>query len=175
MNNMSYPSIRPFVFPVSLAVLIIGSVVTIVQQWVSKKQPTMAADPIHPLKALALDTEAITARYEAEKRKRLRQDGVDQFRQTKGKLSHFKADVKAPLTARAPITADTKVVICGAGFAGLATAVKLKDEGVDDFVIIDKGAGFGGTWYWNNYPGMIYAYRGLACRVTENGVREYPG
>ncbi|KAI0869269.1 FAD/NAD(P)-binding domain-containing protein [Hypoxylon argillaceum] len=109
--------------------------------------------PVHPLKTLSLDTEEITAKYEVEKKKRVRQDGVSQFRQTKGNLTHFKDDIKAPLVTRDPITKNTKVVICGAGFAGLATSVKLKDEGVDDFVVVDKGAGFGGTWYWNDYPG----------------------
>ncbi|GAP90886.1 putative monooxygenase [Rosellinia necatrix] len=152
-NNTTSATIRPYAFPFGIAVLVVGSVVSFLQRWVLKRQASVAAGPVHPLKTLALDTEAITTRYQAEREKRLRQDGVDQFKQTKGKLSRFKDDVSAPLIPRKPVKADVKVVICGAGFAGLATAVKLKDQGVKDIAIIDKGAGFGGTWYWNNYPG----------------------
>ena len=109
--------------------------------------------PVHPLNALKLDTEAISARYQEERAKRLRSDGVAQFKHLRGPFSHFKEDVRAPPLIRDPINAETRVLIVGAGFAGLVTCVKLKDEGVEDFLIVDKGAGFGGTWYWNDYPG----------------------
>jgi len=46
-----------------------------------------------------------------------------------------------------------KVGILGAGFAGLGTAIKLKQEGVDDFVVFERDAGVGGTWWANTYPG----------------------
>ena len=45
------------------------------------------------------------------------------------------------------------VVIIGAGSAGLCMGVQLKKAGIDDFVILEKGVGVGGTWYWNQYPG----------------------
>ena len=45
------------------------------------------------------------------------------------------------------------VAIIGAGPGGLATGVLLKKAGVDDFVILEKNAGVGGTWYRNRYPG----------------------
>ncbi len=41
----------------------------------------------------------------------------------------------------------------GGGFAGLVTGAKLKAAGIDDVRIIEKGGDFGGTWYWNRYPG----------------------
>jgi cation diffusion facilitator CzcD-associated flavoprotein CzcO len=46
-----------------------------------------------------------------------------------------------------------KVVIIGSGFAGVCMAVKLKQAGVDDFVILEKGDDLGGTWRDNTYPG----------------------
>lgn len=46
-----------------------------------------------------------------------------------------------------------KAVIIGAGSAGLCMAVQLKKAGIDDFVILEKGSGIGGTWFWNKYPG----------------------
>lgn len=116
---------------------------------------------IHPLRldAQKLDIAAIKARYEAERLKRHRTDGTAQFRQPRGEQERvsprLRQDIYTPHPKpREPITADTKVVIVGAGFAGLATAVNLKqNRGVEDFYIVDKAGGFGGTWYWNQYPG----------------------
>ena len=48
---------------------------------------------------------------------------------------------------------DHRVVIIGAGSAGLCMGIQLKKIGIDDFVILEKGPGLGGTWYWNHYPG----------------------
>ena len=46
-----------------------------------------------------------------------------------------------------------RVVIIGAGSAGLCMGVQLKKAGIDDFVILEKGDGIGGTWWHNSYPG----------------------
>ena len=48
---------------------------------------------------------------------------------------------------------QTRILIIGAGSAGLCTAVQLRRAGFDDFVIVEKGEGVGGTWFWNQYPG----------------------
>jgi cation diffusion facilitator CzcD-associated flavoprotein CzcO len=45
------------------------------------------------------------------------------------------------------------VVIVGGGFGGLLAAARLHESGVEDIRIIEKGGNFGGTWYWNRYPG----------------------
>jgi cation diffusion facilitator CzcD-associated flavoprotein CzcO len=45
------------------------------------------------------------------------------------------------------------VLVVGAGFAGLAAAIKLRDAGIDDYLVIDKGDDVGGTWRDNTYPG----------------------
>lgn len=44
-------------------------------------------------------------------------------------------------------------VIIGAGFAGICMAIKLKQAGLDDFVILEKAPAVGGTWFFNRYPG----------------------
>jgi cation diffusion facilitator CzcD-associated flavoprotein CzcO len=46
-----------------------------------------------------------------------------------------------------------RVVVLGAGIGGMATAVRLLRAGVDDFVLLERGDGVGGTWRWNTYPG----------------------
>jgi cation diffusion facilitator CzcD-associated flavoprotein CzcO len=53
---------------------------------------------------------------------------------------------------------EPRIGIVGAGVAGLATAVTLKDEGFHDLTIFEKGTDVGGVWHWNRYPG-------LACDV----------
>ena len=51
------------------------------------------------------------------------------------------------------MTDHVTVAFIGGGFAGLVTGARLKEAGVDDVRIIEKGGDFGGTWYWNRYPG----------------------
>ncbi|MGB3604916.1 flavin-containing monooxygenase [Gordonia sp. (in: high G+C Gram-positive bacteria)] len=50
-------------------------------------------------------------------------------------------------------THDVEIAIIGAGFSGLGAAIKLSQDGIDDFVLFDRGADFGGTWRDNVYPG----------------------
>jgi cation diffusion facilitator CzcD-associated flavoprotein CzcO len=47
----------------------------------------------------------------------------------------------------------TRVVIVGTGFSGLGMAIRLKQRGIDDFVILEKASDIGGTWRENTYPG----------------------
>jgi cyclohexanone monooxygenase len=49
---------------------------------------------------------------------------------------------------------DHEIVIIGAGFSGIGTAAGLDRAGFDDYLIVEQGRGFGGTWYWNRYPGI---------------------
>ncbi|OBF18125.1 monooxygenase [Mycobacterium kubicae] len=51
-------------------------------------------------------------------------------------------------------TPDHHVLIVGAGFSGIGAAIKLEEAGFTDYVVIEAGDGVGGTWYWNNYPGI---------------------
>lgn len=47
-----------------------------------------------------------------------------------------------------------RFAIIGAGVGGLAMGARLREAGYDDFVIIEKSDGVGGTWHFNNYPGV---------------------
>ena len=49
---------------------------------------------------------------------------------------------------------EPRIVIIGAGIAGIATAVTLQRAGFHDFNILEKGADVGGVWHWNRYPGL---------------------
>jgi cation diffusion facilitator CzcD-associated flavoprotein CzcO len=47
-----------------------------------------------------------------------------------------------------------EVLIIGAGFSGIGAAIRLEKAGIRDYLIVDDGDGFGGTWRWNTYPGV---------------------
>ena len=49
---------------------------------------------------------------------------------------------------------ETRIAIIGTGFAGLGMAIRLKQEGIDDFVVLEKADDVGGTWRENTYPGV---------------------
>ncbi|MFZ6005417.1 MAG: flavin-containing monooxygenase [Actinomycetota bacterium] len=100
-----------------------------------------------------IDKEAIRRKYAEERAKRLRPDGNAQYLQLKDQLAHYLDDPYTPVAEREPKTDHVTVAFIGGGFAGLVTGARLKEAGVDDVRIIEKGGDFGGTWYWNRYPG----------------------
>lgn len=53
------------------------------------------------------------------------------------------------MTAREP-----RVVVIGAGVAGITTAHVLRGRGFTDITVLEKGSDVGGVWYWNRYPGL---------------------
>ena len=50
-------------------------------------------------------------------------------------------------------TPQVKIAIIGAGFGGLAMAIRLLQNNIRDFVILEKASEIGGTWRENQYPG----------------------
>ncbi len=46
-----------------------------------------------------------------------------------------------------------RVLVIGAGFGGLGLAIKLEEQGLRDFLVVERGPGIGGTWRDNTYPG----------------------
>jgi cation diffusion facilitator CzcD-associated flavoprotein CzcO len=100
-----------------------------------------------------IDKEALRRKYLEERDKRLRPDGNRQYLRLEGQLAHYLDDPYTPRVERAPKTDHVTFAFIGGGFAGLVTGARLKEAGVDDVRIIEKGGDFGGTWYWNRYPG----------------------
>ena len=97
--------------------------------------------------------EDLRRRYAQERDKRLRPDGNAQYLELKGQFGRYLEDPYTERVERAPKRDHVTMAFVGGGFAGLVTAARLKDAGVDDVRIVEKGGGFGGTWYWNRYPG----------------------
>jgi cation diffusion facilitator CzcD-associated flavoprotein CzcO len=100
-----------------------------------------------------IDKQALLAKYIAERDKRLRPDGNAQYLQVKGRLAHYLEDPYTPFIEREAKTDHVTFAFVGGGFAGLVTGARLVEAGVTDVRIVEKGGDFGGTWYWNRYPG----------------------
>lgn len=103
---------------------------------------------------LGFDPDALREKYRAERDRRLRADGSQQYVEIAGDFAHYLEDPYVePGFSRAPLTDEVEVVVVGGGFGGLLAAARLREQGVADIRIIEKGGDFGGTWYWNRYPG----------------------
>ena len=100
-----------------------------------------------------IDKAALLAKYRQERDKRLRPDGNDQYLPLRGHLAQGLDDPYTPRVARAPKADHVRFAFIGGGFAGLVTGARLVEHGVRDVRLIDKAGDFGGTWYWNRYPG----------------------
>ncbi len=103
----------------------------------------------------SIDHAALRAKYRAERDKRLRPDGNEQYIRPTGRFARLIEDPYTPRTEREPVREECEVAIIGAGFAGLCTGARLKEAGVTDVRLIDEGGDVGGTWYWNRYPGAM--------------------
>ncbi|MCH8133356.1 MAG: NAD(P)/FAD-dependent oxidoreductase [Myxococcales bacterium] len=100
------------------------------------------------------DPDALRKKYREEREKRIRQDGNEQYVEVKGEFAHYLDDPYVdPGFTRDPLTDQVDVVVIGGGFGGLLAGARLREAGVEDIRVIEKGGDFGGTWYWNRYPG----------------------
>jgi len=109
----------------------------------------------------------ITERYQRERTKRLRPDGIAQYvnlatvSQLKNSRSDpwLQTDTENGNRSRATnaVPKRCKYLIVGAGFGGLLFAVRLLQAGINiqDLWMVDSAGGYGGTWYWNRYPGLM--------------------
>ena len=101
------------------------------------------------------DRDALREKYRAERDKRLRPDGNDQYLEPTGRFAHLLDDPYTVVVDRPPVREDVNVAVIGSGFAGLVVGAKLKQAGVTDVRLIDKAGDVGGVWYWNRYPGAM--------------------
>ncbi len=127
---------------------------------------------------LGFDPKALKAKYRAERDKRVRAEGNEQYQEIKGQFAHYLEDPYVKPITRAALTDEVEVVVVGGGFGGLLAGARLKEAGVSDVRIIEKGGDFGGTWYWNRYPGAAcdiesYIYLPLLEEVGYMPVEKY--
>ncbi|THD78292.1 MAG: NAD(P)/FAD-dependent oxidoreductase [Phenylobacterium sp.] len=128
---------------------------------------------------LGFDPEALRAKYRAERDKRLRADANGQYVEIAGQFAHYLEDPYVPAGfTREPLTDEVEVAVIGGGFGGLLVGARLREAGISDIRIIEKGGDFGGTWYWNRYPGAAcdiesYIYLPLLEEVGYMPVEKY--
>ncbi|MCZ6502994.1 MAG: NAD(P)/FAD-dependent oxidoreductase [Gammaproteobacteria bacterium] len=105
---------------------------------------------------LEFDPDELKAKYLAERDKRIRPDGIEQYQEVTAEFSHYVDDpyVESGFS-REPLTDEVEVAIIGGGFGGLFAGARLREAGFEDIRFIEKASDFGGTWYWNRYPGAM--------------------
>ncbi|HEV2364826.1 MAG TPA: NAD(P)/FAD-dependent oxidoreductase [Caulobacteraceae bacterium] len=101
------------------------------------------------------DPDALLEKYIAERDKRLRPDGISQYVEVKAEFSHYVEDPYVERLERAPVFDEVEFAIIGGGFGGLLMGAALRKAGLSTIRVIDAAGDFGGTWYWNRYPGAM--------------------
>lgn len=129
--------------------------------------------------SLDFDPVELRKKYRAERDRRLKAEGNDQYIKIEAEFSHYLDDPYVePGFERAPLTDEIEVAVIGGGFGGLLAGARLREAGVDNVRMIEKGGDFGGTWYWNRYPGAAcdvesYVYLPLLEEVGYVPVEKY--
>lgn len=104
---------------------------------------------------LEFDLEALKQKYALERDRRIRTDADKQYVASADDFAgYYESDPWTERIERDPIVEQIDLVVLGGGFAGLMAGARAKEQGVEDFRIIEMGGDFGGTWYWNRYPGI---------------------
>ena len=117
---------------------------------------SQAKEALSP-EALGFDPQALSERYRHERDKRIRTDAETQFVEVTNDSpfanKYLIEDPYSEPVARDPIKDERDVIVIGGGWVGMMTAARLIQAGVGDVRIIESAGDFGGTWYWNRYPG----------------------
>ena len=110
-----------------------------------------------PPETLGFDPRELAERYKHERDRRVRSDAEAQFvavtNDSPYANKYIEEDPYSEPLERDPIADERDVIIIGGGWVGMMTAARLIQAGVTDVRIVEAGADFGGTWYWNRYPG----------------------
>jgi cyclohexanone monooxygenase len=129
---------------------------------------------------LGFDPAELKAKYLAERDKRLRADGNEQYVEVKAEFSRYVDDPYVePGFTRDPIFDEVGVTIIGGGFGGLLMGARLREAGYESIRLVEKAGDVGGTWYWNRYPGAMcdvesYVYLPLLEEMGVMPTTKYP-
>lgn len=95
---------------------------------------------------LDFDPAALREKYLAERDKRLQNGGINQYRLVEDSLAGYLKDPYCTPFERDPVDLDLDVAIVGGGYGAQLVAVRLLEQGITNFRLIEKGGDFGGTW-----------------------------
>ncbi len=107
------------------------------------------------LPGMDFDPDALRDRYRIERDKRLRDDANEQYVEVVGDFSNYVDDPYTERVEREPLFDEVDVAVIGGGFGGLLMGAELRKAGYESIRVIEKAGDFGGTWYWNRYPGAM--------------------
>ena len=107
------------------------------------------------LPGMDFDPDALRDRYRVERDKRLRDDANEQYVEVVGDFSNYVDDPYTERVEREPLFDEVDVAVVGGGFGGLLMGAELRKAGYESIRVIEKAGDFGGTWYWNRYPGAM--------------------
>lgn len=99
------------------------------------------------------DVEALRRKYAEERDKRLRREARTRYQVTATFSNSVDDPYADPDFQREPLEDEVDVIVVGGGFSGLLMGARLRQGGFDRIRMVDKAGDFGGTWYWNRYPG----------------------
>ncbi|WP_406030768.1 NAD(P)/FAD-dependent oxidoreductase [Nocardioides sp. NBC_00163] len=111
-------------------------------------------NPVTPERAAQIKATQIRERYTAERERRVRPDGSAQYRPTEAEFGYFAEDPYTERAEREPVRDVVDVAVVGGGFGGILAGARLRQQDIGSVRIVEKGGDFGGTWYWNRYPGI---------------------
>ncbi|MFE2943984.1 flavin-containing monooxygenase [Streptomyces sp. NPDC059255] len=98
---------------------------------------------------------ALRQRYHLERERRVRPDGAGQYRPTEAEFGYYAADpYVGDVAGREPLRDTVDVAVVGGGFGGILAGARMRQQGLERVRIVEIGGDFGGTWYWNRYPGI---------------------
>jgi hypothetical protein len=133
---------------------------------------------------MAAIVESLKTKYDAERDKRLRADNIAQFVDfrspelqdlDKDPFVDYDALEARGLPTQVQNGEDLTLLVIGAANTGIYIAARAIEAGIpkDKVLCVDNAGGFGGTWYWNRYPGLMcdvegYVYLPL---LEETGYR----
>ncbi len=117
-------------------------------------------DPTAPDAPFA-EFDAVRERYRVEKARRTPAKDDRRYRDMAQGFAHLLADPYAAPVERAAVDDEVDVLVVGGGFGGLLSAARLRQAGAARVRIVEAGADFGGTWYWNRYPRRGVRHRDL--------------
>src|SRR5580693_921166 len=105
---------------------------------------------------LDFDPDELRTKYDIERAMRIKDDRLIEYISVEGRFADYGKDPWVePGFTRPAIVDHTQVIVAGGGFGGLLVGARLNEAGFSDIRIIEEAGDFGGTWYWNRYPGAM--------------------
>ncbi|KEF54124.1 uncharacterized protein A1O9_09919 [Exophiala aquamarina CBS 119918] len=134
------------------------SPVSVINETLADVAPPPEAQVPPDWREVDVDFDQMTAKYNDERIRRLQRAGLENYHHVVDTnlsiLPEMVGDPFAKPVIRDPVTEESDIAIIGGGVGGVLMACRLVKAGFQNIKIVEKAGDFGGTWYWNRYPGV---------------------